>query len=39
MAPYFFETVTDAQASTYDAQNDTLVFQTTGERANLTTVR
>ncbi len=25
MATYFFETVTDAQASTYDAQNDTLV--------------
>src|SRR4051812_46205203 len=39
MATYFFETITDAQAATYSAATDTLVFQTTGESARLTTVR
>jgi Ca2+-binding RTX toxin-like protein len=39
MATYFFATITDAQAATYNAANDTLVFQTPGERANITTVR
>lgn len=39
MATYFFETITDAQAAAYNAAADTLVFQTAGERANLTTVR
>ena len=39
MATYFFETITDAQAASYDADSDTLVFQTPGERATITTVR
>ena len=39
MATYFFETITDAQAATYDAADDTLVFSTPGETANITTVR
>src|SRR5690349_16188717 len=39
MSTYFFETITDAQASAFNAASDTLVFSTTGERANITTVR
>src|ERR1700754_4943672 len=39
MPTYFFETITDAQAATYDATTDNLVFTTTGERGNITTVR
>jgi len=39
MSTYFFETITDAQASTFNAATDTLVFGQTGERANITTVR
>src|SRR5262245_37057591 len=39
MSTFFFETITDAQASAYNAATDNLVFGTTGERANITTVR
>jgi Ca2+-binding RTX toxin-like protein len=38
MATYFFETITDAQAASFDATADNLVFGQTGERANTTTV-
>jgi len=30
MSTYFFETITDAQASTFNATTDTLVFGQTG---------
>ena len=38
MATYFFETITDAQASAYNTTTDTLVFGQTGERANITLI-
>jgi len=39
MATYFFETITDAQAAGFSSTADNLVFSTTGEAANITTVR
>src|SRR5688500_14291058 len=39
MATYFFETITPEQALAYNAAQNTIVFQTPGESARLTTVR